>query len=335
MEANNSATRERGRWYVASVGNADHFFTPGGVDVSGLGVDHEVDGEQFTSFDEALAWLEHERANVIDVMQRAQEIGEHRTVATLTDLMWAYFNFTKHWSEWAKCNELGLESARSLGDKRVEAYIRMNQGVLFTNLRRLPEAVENLEQAIRIFEETDDGLGLAYGLQNLANARNLSGQGDAALGDYARALEIFDTLPDGRRGRGITLSSLAWALINLHRYDEAITNAEQARVIFESLDADEDLAMVLTKLGNAHRGLSHTSEALEFYQSALRVQRRISHRHGEAVTRNAMGQLYADLAQVANARTQWQAALAIYVELDVADKVVEVTERLRKLPENG
>jgi tetratricopeptide (TPR) repeat protein len=125
----------------------------------------------------------------------------------------------------------------------------------------------------------------------------MAGLGEDALNDYTRALEIFASLSDGRRGRGITLGSLARTLNTLGRYAEAIVNAEEARDLFESINDAEDEAIVLITLGDSHKGLTCAAEALEFYQSALRLQRNIDHRYGVANTLNAIGQLYADLKQ--------------------------------------
>lgn len=127
MQQNNLATRELIRWYVVSVRNADKLLTPGRVGRDDA-AEFDVDGERFTSFGEALAWLEQERTNIIDIMERGQQLGEHKAVSVLSGLMWTYFNFTKHWPDWIRCNELGLESARASGDIRSEANIRMNPG---------------------------------------------------------------------------------------------------------------------------------------------------------------------------------------------------------------
>lgn len=181
-----------------------------------------------------------------------------------------------------------------------------------------------------MFEKTGDRLNLAYALQNLANNWNLAEQGEEALGNYARALEIFASLPDGRRGRGITLCSMAYTLNNIGRYHEAIAAAEQAREVLESIGADQNVALALGRLADANKHLSNSAAALEFHQSALVIQRRINHKFGQANTLYDIGQLYGELKQIPRAREALQESLAIFTELD-APKVAEVTEKLNSI----
>jgi tetratricopeptide (TPR) repeat protein len=333
MNGNIAATRERVHWYAATVENADRFITPGGVSAYTFGDDISVDGEQFRSFDEALRWFNDERANLIDIIWQANDIGEFQTAAAISDLLCGYFNLTKHWADWITCNELGLAAARSSGNVKMEAGLLMNQGVIYRSLRKPQKAIEYLEPALKLFEQLDDSLGLAYTLQNLANAQSISGDLDKALSGFDRALDIFTTLPDPQRGRAVTLNSKAIAFNHAERYAEAIAAAQEAMDIMREINDAQGLANSLNSLGLAAAGLSRNVEAREHLAEALRIRHDINDGYGEAHTRYEIGRIAAAEGKSIEAEEQWTIALGIFSDLD-APEMRRTQDRLTALRRN-
>nr|WP_267887139.1 tetratricopeptide repeat protein [Streptomyces specialis] len=319
MNEKDQAIRQLIHWYAASAENASKFLTPGGVrreDVEAF----QAEGENFASFDEALHWFDEERRNLIDIVRRATEIGELRPAAVIPDLMWSYFNLTKHWSDWIECNNLGLEAARAADDARSEAYLLMSQGVVHLNLQRIEEAVRYQASAVQLFEETGDLLGLAYALQNLANAESAAGSPDSALNHFERALSIFHSLPDGRRGRAVTLTSMA-ALLNAEgRYEEAAEIAVEARTIAHAIADARGEAISLSIVAFAYSRLSQGDEAIDFYQQALRLRSQISDQYGRARILHSIGNLYRERRDWAKAESNLREALLIFQEQDAPDR---------------
>jgi tetratricopeptide (TPR) repeat protein/transcriptional regulator with XRE-family HTH domain len=328
MEDQTAATRQLVRWYVATAENANKLLTPGGVPRSD--VEETPGGEEFASFDDALRWLDDERANLIDIIRRASDIGDYRSAAIIPDLLDTYFYFTKRWADWITCNELGLVSARAAGDAGTEAYLLMSQGVVYRHLRQYPQAQEYFESALQMFEQLGDSLGLAYVLQNLAGAQGRAGQLEQALPNFHRALEVFDTLPDSRRGRAISLRNMAEAFDIAHRYEEAINAAREALDLSREIDDAQGAASALNYLGIAFAGLSRNHEALESHQEALQIQQDIKDRYGEARTRYAIGQIAAAEGRAGEAEIQYTQALEIFSELN-APEVAEAAGGLESL----
>ena len=321
------------RWYVASADNADRFLTPGGVERDDI-VHVPSEGEQFSSYDDALRWFDQERANLIDITRRATEIGEHKAASVIPNLLWGYFNLTKHWDDWITCNTLGLTSARASGDNKSEAYILMSQGVVYSNLRQYSEAISNLQPAIALFEQIDDRLGLAYALQNLANAQSPSGHIEEAMVNFRRALDIFETLPDSTRGKAVTLNSMAFTYNAAHEHEQALTAAQEAAEMMRSIDDLQGVAIALSNIGNALTELSRPDEAIESYQASLTIRRgRINDRYGEARTLYRMGKIDANNGRTQEARARWTEALAILSNIS-APESAEVEEALGRLQDN-
>ncbi|MEW9518831.1 ATP-binding protein [Streptomyces tubercidicus] len=328
----NSEIRQLIHWYAASVDNADQFLTPGRVERDDV---NEISptGETFTSFDEALSWLDQERPNLVDILRRAMEIGEHHLAAIIPNLLWGYFNLTKHWSDWIECNTLGLAAARLAGDTKSEAYLTMSQGVVFRNLRQVPDAVSHHRSAVLLFEQLDDRLGLAYALQNLANAESADNSIESALAHFGRALEIFQTVPDGRRGRAVTLNSKAIALNSFSRHEEVLEAAEEAKTIMHVMGDSQGEAIALLSLGLAFSKLHRNEEALESYREALSLQSTINDRYGEAQVLLALGQLYAGERRWHEAQVHLQDALQIFEDLQAPERTRAAAE-LEKLLED-
>jgi Flp pilus assembly protein TadD len=128
-----------------------------------------------------------------------------------------------------------------------------NLGNVLTRSGRLPEAIEHLEQALRInpdFAEAHNSLGIA-----LAQA----GRIPEAIAHLEQALRINPNFADAHNNLGITLGRAG-------RLPEAIEHLKHAlRINPDYAEAHYNLGIALEQTGNL-------SEAIKHYQQALRLE---------------------------------------------------------------
>jgi tetratricopeptide (TPR) repeat protein len=320
MDAQETATRRLIDWYLASSDNADAFISPGRSPRDDI--HQRVVGRQFESFDDAIGWLEAERANLIDIVRRAREIGEHHSAAVIPNRLWSYFNITKHWSDWITCNEIGLASAREVNDIRSEAYLLTSQGVAYRYLRQTEGAFSAHTRAIELFEETgDDATGLGYAMNNLANVCNDVGRYDEALAHYQAALAVFDDVEDPRRGRGIVLNGLALCFNNMGRHSEALETARQAHDITVETENAFKTAVALNQVGRAEAGLGQYEKAVRTLRGVLSLSRSIGDRYATARSLATLAQVYADNGRSDDATAVWTESLEIFTALGAPERI--------------
>ncbi len=330
MDAQSSATRRLVRWYLASADNANKLIAPGYSSKSGVEVDASS-GVQFSTYSDAVHWLDDERANLLDVTRQARQVGEHHAAAEMPNLLWGYFNITKHWNEWMACNDVGLQSAREVGDKKAEAFLLTSQGVAFRNLRQTEQSVNSHQQAIALFEQSDELEGLGYASQNLGNALSDVRRFEEAMPHFDRALRIFQMLPGARRGLGITLNSLGVAYNSMGENSRALEIALQALQLMQAIGDDHGVAFALHTIGYAYLALGQLNDATANFEEALDLRRQINDRYGAARTLQALGQAYAESGRRDEAGSSWQSALDLFTALGAPERA-DVLELISSLP---
>ncbi|MFE2186594.1 ATP-binding protein [Streptomyces sp. NPDC059455] len=329
MNAQNTAMRALINWYVASADNADSFLTPGRPPRDDIHL--ESTGRHFESYDDAMRWLEEERANLIDITRRAGEVGEHHSAAVMPNLLWSYFNITKHWPDWIACNEIGLASARESSDRKSEAYLLTSQGVAYRNLRQTERAISAHSRAIDLFEEIAEASGLGYAKQNLAHVYNDVGRYEEALAHYRAAIDVFAELEESHRGRGMALNGIAVCFNNMGRYTDALEAARQAYDINDAIDATYGTAVALNSVGRAEAGLGRFEQSVSALRNALSLRRRIGDRYGTARSLVVLGQVYADHDRNNDAAEAWLESLEIFTELGAPEQA-DVAQKLQSRP---
>jgi tetratricopeptide (TPR) repeat protein len=90
--------------------------------------------------------------------------------------------------------------------------------------------------------------------------------------------------------------------------------------------------MTLQNLGITYRDLQRFEEALEHFQRACTVYRKISDRGGEAHTLRNIGDTLQNLNQMEDAAKYWRQALAIFEDLGDWATAARVRASLKILP---
>jgi tetratricopeptide (TPR) repeat protein len=272
----------------------------------------------FATAEEALAWYDDERANLVAATRQAAGSGLHEIAWRLPAPVFQMFSSRGNWADCIATSRIALESARQAGNRQGEAWILNNLGDAL-GFTRHSEGIDCLEQSLAIRREVGDRMGEAQSANNLADAYHWLGRTDEALELYRRALELNRAV-GYRLGEGISLVNLGWMLVDLGRAGEAIDYLRQAREAFAEIDYVDGVGYALHILGRCHLSLGRDAEALSCLREALASHRASGNRGRQAATLTTLGTAQNRLGLAAEARESWTQATAIFTELgDLAE----------------
>ena len=186
----------------------------------------------FAGAEDALAWYDSERVNVVAATRQASARGLHDVAWRLPAPLFVVFNRRGNWADCIATHRIALDSARQAGNRQGEAWVLNNLGEAL-GVTRDSEGIGCLEQALAIRREIGDRIGEAQAANNLADAYAL-GRTEEALELLRRALDLNREV-GYRFGEGVALVNLGEALLDLDRADEAIDYLQQARRTFAEI----------------------------------------------------------------------------------------------------
>jgi DNA-binding SARP family transcriptional activator/Tfp pilus assembly protein PilF len=272
----------------------------------------------FAGSEEALAWYDDERANLVAATRQAAGSGRHEIAWRLPAPLFQMFSSRGNWADCIATSRIALDSARQAGHRQGEAWILNNLGDALGQTRQ-PEGIGCLERSLAIRREISDRRGEAQSANNLADAYHWLGRTDEALELYRLSLELNRAV-SYPFGEGIALVNLGWALVDLGRAEEAAGYLEQAREAFAEIDYVDGAGYALHMLGRCHLSLGRDAEALSCLQQALASHQASGNRGRQAATLATLGTAQSRAGQTAEAGESWSRAAAIFTELgDLAE----------------
>jgi hypothetical protein len=140
---------------------------------------------RFSGTDEALAWCDDERANLVAAARQAAAAGLYDIAWRLPPTLFPVFNRRSNWAECVTMNRIGADSARKAGARLGEAWTLNQLGFALARLRD-PEAFCHLERALAIRREFGDTLGQAQTAIALGEGHlKVDGPGQRCHADFA------------------------------------------------------------------------------------------------------------------------------------------------------
>jgi DNA-binding SARP family transcriptional activator len=284
----------------------------------------------FSGLDEALAWYDAERGNLVAAVRQAADAGLHEIAWRLPPTLFPVFNRRSNWADCVTANRVAVESARNAADRAGEAWALSILGFALAKLRD-PEAFGHLEKALALRQELGDTQGevqtaLALGEGHL----NLNGPGTAALESMRHAVELLRPMGPS--------SLLAAAVNNLGEVYYGLGDLDSAALCYgESCDIYREiggygLGHALHNLMRVYVDLRRIDDAHACFTEAVRAHRRSGDLAGEAVAIKNLGHVHASTGDVAAARAAWLAALAIFEQINESVEAADVIAALAALP---
>ena len=265
--------------------------------------------ETLGEFERALA----DYTTALDLARSAEDPrGEWQTLLEL-GLLWA----SRDYRQTGQFVTEALEVARKLGDPATIARSVNRVGNWQLNIEEPAEATRLHQEALRIYETIGDDRGIAETLDLLGMAGLLGANIAASAAAHERAVPLWRALGD-QRGLAAALLGLSWQSPTFHTDTvPAVRPVEEIREAgMQSIALCQEIDWRVGEcwcqwgfLGMTLGAAGEYELAVPGTRQALQIAREIEHRQWMVASRCMLGNLYADLGDLAAARFELETAV--------------------------
>ena len=302
-------------WYLHTAVSATRIINPNRTHVTLRPAGPGIDPLAFSSYAEALGWLDAERANLVAAVGQADRQGEHEVAWMLTVSLWDLFHLRGHWDDWLSTHRIGLASARQLHDRNAEQWILAHLGGYYQTSGQLLPAIACLREALPIQREIGNVRAQAIGLHNLGVLLTEISRPDEAIQLLQESLGLFRALGD-RSGEGAVLTSVGVIYRVRGQFSEAIVRYQEALSAFKETDDLNNECDVRNEMCIAWLKLGQFAAVVREATAAVELNRQVGRRYGEAKAAIVLGRAQRELGYPERAREHWLDAFAILEALD-------------------
>lgn len=303
------------RWYLSGIVAADKLLWPHLRRPPTPPADPGHPAPGFSTLDQALQWLDQERPALAEVVLLAESYRLDELASLISVFAAGYYLRRCYWLDWLSVNDIGLRSARRIGDRAQEARLLTSRGIALGSTHALDQAIECFAAALQIREEADDPAGCASTRANLGSLLKRQGRYDEAVACLTRALELARRA--GIRSTEATaLGNLGSCHDRLGNYAEALSFQEASLAICREIGNRDGESTALMNIGEVYLHSSRPDEALSCLRQALAIARSTHGRYEEALVLTNLGRATAALGQTADARAHLNEALRIWRAMD-------------------
>jgi DNA-binding SARP family transcriptional activator/tetratricopeptide (TPR) repeat protein len=301
------------RWYLDTAEAAADAVSPHRYQVAREPAAECAPALHFDGLDEALAWYDEERANLVAAVRQAAATGLHDIAWRLPPTLFPVFNRRSSWAECVTMHRVAIDSVRKAGDRLGEAWVLNQLGFALARLRD-PEAFGHLEQALAIRQELNDTLGQAQTAIALGEGHlRVNGPGQDALRYLRQATDLLE--PMGATSlRSVALNNLGEVYFELGDLDAAAGCYAQARDIGREIGGYVE-GHALHNLGRVFLRLHRLDEAIASFTGALGKHKAAGLLYGEARTLKDLAEARAETGDITEARTSLAAAIKIFEQI--------------------
>jgi len=316
-------------WYLRTADAAARVVAPYRDRVPLAQAEPGVEPLVFGTAEQALGWCEQERANLVSATRQAASAGLHDVAWKLPVATAVCFDRHGYRTEWLATQRIALASVRELGDRRGEAWVLNNIGMVLGQQHE-NDAVGYFEQALAILRQTGDRADMARTTNNLAFCYLVLGRHEEAVEALLAALDLQREL-GLRYGEGVALCNLAEAYLDLGQYGDAIACSQQALVVVREVGSLRYEGYALYNLGRAHLELGDGAQAAGLFERSLAVHRAVGDRYGEAQVLVCIGNAHALAGRVAEARGVLARAHSLFEALGEDGRAAGLSAQLDEL----
>ncbi|HEY7147571.1 MAG TPA: tetratricopeptide repeat protein, partial [Streptosporangiaceae bacterium] len=255
-----------------------------------------------STFRQAAAWLEAERANLHAAAGHAAATARPRYAVLIPAAMDGFLQTRGHWDQGLVLHQGALAAARRAGDRAGQARALMLLSPMQAMTEDTPAAAASAARALQLYRELGDRTGQAAALTMIGVLHQAADDYPAAAAELRQALELFRGLGH-RRGQGDALHYLG----RMHRYTgdypAAAASHRQALELYSDTGYRSGQAKALMELGAVQQLAGDYPAALTSLRQALALSRDLGECLGQA-------QVLFDLAAVQRLSGDYRAAAA-------------------------
>ncbi|MED7930204.1 tetratricopeptide repeat protein [Nonomuraea sp. LP-02] len=318
VQSRQEAMRRLHDFLLLAADAADRVISPNRARIELLPVAGVFSKPKFSTYGEAVGWLETEHTGLVESIDHALRNGFDSHAWQLAWTLAVYFDRRGHAFDRLRTGEAALQATSRLGDREAEALIRTSIGYAHARVGHFAEAEEQLLQALEALRRIGSEVHEGHALIALAIVYEEQDRYGEAKGHLERALRLHERHHD-RAGQAHALENLGWCHAHLGEFPAALRTCEAALALFRELNDQDGQADTLDSLGYTYAQLAQHEQALGHYESALALWRDMGNRYDEADVLTRIGDSHAALGAQEAAHEAWQQALFIFDELAQPD----------------
>ncbi|WP_158880418.1 AfsR/SARP family transcriptional regulator [Amycolatopsis anabasis] len=273
----------------------------------------------FTGYDQALAWLETERANLLAAAHAARRDWPVHT-GHLSTTLWRYLDLRGHYDDALTLHTYALNAARDAGDRTLEGHALHNLGIVYRQLDRYREALPHVEGAQAVAAETGDHALEGYALINLAIVCRQLGRHQDALRHGEKALAVAREIGN-RAVAGYALNNLGLGWQHVGEYDKACAHYQEASALARDTGDRTLEGFTLNNLANICIRQDRHTDARTHLERTLGIAREIRNRTLEGYVLDSLGIVHCQIGRYDEALAHLETAAAI--ARDTGDRTLE------------
>ncbi|PWW53695.1 hypothetical protein [Actinokineospora spheciospongiae] len=263
-------------------------------------------GQALPEVDVPWRWLEDERANLLAAVVAASDLGLHEVVCQMCLMLWPLHERGKHLDDLRRCGDLGVESARALGDVAAESLFTTQLGFGHVHRGEALAAAELFTRALALARTTPFTDLAATALESLGLAQIAAGADEAAARTLRHNLDLAGELGQPRR--------TALARLHLAKVDDlpsALALLDAAEAQFLGLEPPDTYNAGKAAQWRGRRLIADPARRAEARAELLRADRVLDQRFDRMTTREALGDLASAEGEHAEAAARYREALSI------------------------
>jgi DNA-binding SARP family transcriptional activator/tetratricopeptide (TPR) repeat protein len=280
-----------------------------------------VDGvvpEEFADAQQAIAWVNAERAVLTRAVGAAGDAGFDVHAWQLASVLAGLFERCGHWHDWVVTQRAALAVVRRSGDAGREAAAHRVLGRAYVVVGDFGEGARHFRRALELFDRQGDDVGRARTHHNLAGLFERQGRFADALSHAEQALELCRAAGH-RVGQASALGAVGWFRARLGDHRRSLAYSRRALELFQELQMRHGEAATWDSIGYAYHHLGEHTDAAICYSRAVDLYRVAGDRYEEAASLRKLGDLHRDAGDLGAARTAWRHALGIFADIEKPD----------------
>lgn len=200
--------------------------------------------------------------------------------------------------------------AERIGDQTAQAMVLAGIGGIYLEMGDERQALQYNEDATRLFERNGKIWGAAEVRLQLGRLRHSSGDDKQAIDYLTGALASFRSLRMPSL-EASTLRELGLIYDSLRDPNKALECYKSALQLTRPSEDQHETAYLLSYIGHIYEQLKDPARASQYYRDALPLSERSSDPVAEAMIHNNLARLYRDIGNLADAKREAEAAVAI------------------------
>lgn len=331
QEHRDLALRHVLEWYLAGAMVADEIVTPHRRRLDYTFRANPTEQPRFADREEALAWLELERANLVTAGHVSLSQGWHDLAWHLSDVLWPLFLHRKHYHDRLDVDLRGVEAARLWENRFAEADMLKRLGRVCTTLGRHGEAEEHLRESATIAAAAGDQRGVADAREALALLYADTGRADESVAEFAELVDLNREL-GADRSLALSLIHLGTALSRTGRDTEALAHLAESKAVFARLSEPDpyNSARVLVAEARVHLHAQDFARAGVVAEEALDKMRSVGSMDGTAHAHEVLSEAAQHQGDTAGAVDHLREAVHLFNQLG-SSRAKIASERLHSL----